>query len=182
VHEYWAPNLWAIYYFLDKVLAILGGFRTKSIYALNPASTPQHAILNTLKVLPDISAGVTILIILSLLVPISAGYLMSKKKVSFAQLVCMSGLVFFLFGFHVHEKAISPYIHLLFVFAPWATGLNAAVFVNIVNLIPLLIKPAEKTFSIVTCLLWLAIWEHLDMHKKDKIVEAQNKLLHHFSW
>lgn len=39
-----------------------------------------------------------------------------NKKIDVLKVVIINGLVFFMFGYHVHEKAITPYIHLLFVF------------------------------------------------------------------
>lgn len=33
IHEYWAPNFWALYYFLDKILFAIG-LRTHSIYVV----------------------------------------------------------------------------------------------------------------------------------------------------
>lgn len=141
VHEYWAPNFWALYYFLDKFLALIG-LKGRAIYQLTEATNHQAAALNSLKVLPDISASITICIIFITLIPIVILFFITKKKVNFTQLVCLTGLLFFLFGFHVHEKAIAPYINLLFIFNPWTFCLNAAVLVNIVNLLPLLIQPA----------------------------------------
>lgn len=39
-----------------------------------------------------------------------------NKKINVLKVVIINGLVFFMFGYHVHEKAITPYIHLFFVF------------------------------------------------------------------
>ena len=78
--------------------------------------------------------------------------------------------MFFTFGFHVHEKAITPYIHLMFVFLHDPTSdqqsskggqlLNSAVFINVVNLLPLLIDDNEKVLRILLPLVWLAVWEY----------------------
>jgi hypothetical protein len=94
---------------------------------------------NKLKVLPEISPKITVIIILSLLTPIIISYFLSGKKIKFVKLVAICGLVFFMFGFHVHEKAIVPYLNILFMFSSQTICLNAAIFVNIVNLIPLLV-------------------------------------------
>lgn len=83
----------------------------------------------------------TIIIILALLAPIIISYFYTKKQINFTKLVALSGFIFFMFGFHVHEKAIVPYINLLFLFADHTYYLNAATFVSIVNLVPLLIEP-----------------------------------------
>lgn len=115
----------------------------------------------TLKFLPEVTPLVTISIILIVLLPVlyracrislnrSAN---STNESSFPLLVGICGLIFFIFGFHVHEKAITSYISLLLLFCPNIRLLNAATFVNIVNLLPLLIDPAERTLSILFCLL-----------------------------
>ena len=85
-----------------------------------------------------------------------------KKKTGFEMLVFLCGCTFFLFGYHVHEKAITPYIGLLMVFLKKEEEkfhlLDCAVLVNIINLLPLLIDPNEKLLRLVVPLLWIAIW------------------------
>jgi hypothetical protein len=39
-----------------------------------------------------------------------------KKEVNISSMLVISGLCFFFFGYHVHEKAITPYNHLLFIY------------------------------------------------------------------
>lgn len=36
VHQYWAPNFWAIYYFIDKFLVLLGLKKQEIFTVLNP--------------------------------------------------------------------------------------------------------------------------------------------------
>jgi hypothetical protein len=64
-----------------------------------------------------------------------------------------------MFGYHVHEKAITPYIGLLLVFAQDREKyyIDSAIFINILNLLPLLIGPNEKMLRLILPLLWIAI-------------------------
>lgn len=153
IHHYWAPNFWALYYFIDKILKAVN-FRAGVIYEL----PHEGSTVNILRVLPSISPGTTVAIILALLFPIILAYMISRRKVNFVQLASVCGLVFFMFGFHVHEKAIVPYLNILFLFCKSTPYLNTAVFVNIVNLIPLIIEPKEKSLCLIICLIWVSVW------------------------
>jgi alpha-1,3-glucosyltransferase len=147
VHEYWAPNFWALYCGADKILAVVV-----------PRIFPNQVMGRAgLKILPDISPIITILIILVLLIPLMV--VAWRKNTSFPLLVVVCGLVFFTFGFHVHEKAITPYLNLLFLFAPDVGYLQPTMWLNFINLVPLLIKPAEKLLSFLMSLLSLWMWK-----------------------
>jgi len=104
----------------------------------------------------------TTLIILAVTLPLLIFYF-RRKNMNFDVLVFLCGSIFFMFGYHVHEKAIAPYIGLLMVFYSQKQEknnyLDCAVFVNIINLLPLLIAPNEKMFRIVAPFIWIAIWE-----------------------
>lgn len=43
-------------------------------------------------------------------------YIIKSKKIDSLKIILVNGLIFFIFGYHVHEKAITPYIHLFYVF------------------------------------------------------------------
>lgn len=141
----------------------------------------MHAV-NNLKILPEILPSTTIIIILCFLVPIIAAFLLTKKQVSFSKLVSVCGFIFFMFGFHVHEKAIVPYVNLLFLFETEISCINAAIFVNIVNLIPLLIQPKEKSLSLIMCLIWIAVWNYIDKAKRQKMRKAQENFIKQVSF
>jgi hypothetical protein len=86
--------------------------------------------------------------------------------VKFSRLVFICGCLFFLFGFHVHEKAITPYIGLLLVFLDDKDFKNdnlyisPAIFINIINLLPLLINSNEKLLRMFLPLAWIVLWDY----------------------
>jgi alpha-1,3-glucosyltransferase len=116
IHDYWAPNFWAFYFFADKIIS----FGLKIVFKYEPsleiqAINSSHKALNTLKVLPEPSANMTLLLIILCLVPLII-HSIKAKKLNGLKIILINGLVFFMFGYHVHEKAISPYLHLCYVF------------------------------------------------------------------
>lgn len=144
VHAYWAPNFWAIYYFFDRILAGIGMPQRPAELGVPYSSS--------LKVLPNVSAGVTLLIILLVSLPAYVNtYLKSlraekqalpststnTKSEAFIRPLILSGLLFFYFGYHAHEKAITIYINLALLY--YGNSLWPDVLINSVNLLPLLI-------------------------------------------
>lgn len=139
IHDYWAPNFWALYYFIDKSLSlVLSRFHSETI------SMQEVDELHSLKVLPSVAPGVTTLLVIAATLPLLVVYFRTKH-IKFEWMVFLCGCTFFLFGYHVHEKAITPYICMLLVFLKESEEkrslVDCAVFVNIVNLLPLLIGP-----------------------------------------
>jgi hypothetical protein len=57
--------------------------------------------LNSLKILPEPSANITLIIILLSLIPLII-YIFKIKKINILDLILVNGLVFFMFGYHVH--------------------------------------------------------------------------------
>ena len=78
----------------------------------------------------------TILIIVIFLIPLII-YVMKRKEINILNVILINGLLFFIFGYHVHEKAITPYLHLVYVFimAPFFNKENTRLItVNRINL------------------------------------------------
>ncbi|XP_015930269.1 dolichyl pyrophosphate Glc1Man9GlcNAc2 alpha-1,3-glucosyltransferase [Parasteatoda tepidariorum] len=107
-HSYWAPNVWALYNFADRILSFIA-YRLK-IYSpkeLQTCSTKglvqecEHAIL------PTISSNISLVFTLISLLPMI--WLVWKKPGTpkvFLNSIILCSFGTFLFGYHVHEKAI----------------------------------------------------------------------------
>ena len=129
-HAYWAPNFWAIYNFADVVLAKVLRISEKSGFTSGLVENHQHLVL------PQISPAVTLLFtVVAMLVPLMLLFLkgISQKAkrsknsknaeqqqkaetVRFASGTVLAAYSSFLFGWHVHEKAVLLIIVPLTVF------------------------------------------------------------------
>ncbi|KAF4624878.1 hypothetical protein G7Y89_g13290 [Cudoniella acicularis] len=106
-HAYWAPNIWAIYSFTDRVM----------IYAAPRLGLPvnQDAINSVTRglvgdtsfaVLPEITARMTFVLTLFFQVIPLIKLFFDPTWDTFIGAVTLCGYASFLFGWHVHEKAI----------------------------------------------------------------------------
>nr|XP_022319221.1 probable dolichyl pyrophosphate Glc1Man9GlcNAc2 alpha-1,3-glucosyltransferase isoform X1 [Crassostrea virginica]XP_022319426.1 probable dolichyl pyrophosphate Glc1Man9GlcNAc2 alpha-1,3-glucosyltransferase isoform X1 [Crassostrea virginica] len=158
-HAYWAPNFWALYNFVDKVLSVVGtrmGWTKGSPGAVMTGGLVQefHHV-----VLPTVPPIVTLLATVLSILPIMY-YLWSKSKgpEDFVRAVVLCGFGSYLFGWHVHEKAI------LIVILPLCLLVlnkreDASIFLILsttghYSLFPLLFTPAETTTKILLMLLY----------------------------
>ncbi|XP_017030615.1 probable dolichyl pyrophosphate Glc1Man9GlcNAc2 alpha-1,3-glucosyltransferase [Drosophila kikkawai] len=101
-HAYWAPNFWALYNAADKVAASL--MRV-------PGGATSSGLVQEVKhsVLPTITPPMTFILTLVFMLPILVKLFRSSKKQSplvFLRSVILCSCSSFVFGWHVHEKAI----------------------------------------------------------------------------
>uniref|UniRef100_A0A182QQX6 Alpha-1,3-glucosyltransferase n=1 Tax=Anopheles farauti TaxID=69004 RepID=A0A182QQX6_9DIPT len=145
-HAYWAPNFWALYNTADKALAVALKRPTASSATGGLVQTFDHAVL------PSITPAVTFALTALAMLPTVVKLWTLKSTTSpvalgrcFVRAIVLCGCTSFLFGWHVHEKAI------LMVLVPLtllATGSQHdarwTVFLGVVahySLFPLLFKP-----------------------------------------
>lgn len=139
-HAYWAPNFWALYNFSDKILSILFGVKTTS-------SSTTSGLVQTFDhiILPSISPLMTFLLTFVTIIPCIlklATVKVTHKDVQsklFVQTIVLCAGSSFLFGWHVHEKAI-----LLITIPMSLIGGKMSKFIEIVgfySLFPLLFNP-----------------------------------------
>ena len=108
-HAYWAPNFWALYNVADKGLAVAGkrlGYldNLESATASMTGGLVQdisHAVLPSVP--PFATAVVTLLAILPAVVKL---WLSPHSLTSFLRALTICAWSSFMFGWHVHEKAI----------------------------------------------------------------------------
>ncbi|CAF0770941.1 unnamed protein product [Adineta ricciae] len=106
-HAYWAPNIWALYNVFDKVLAIVGRythiFRVRSVSVSMTSGLVQDI---EHQVLPSITPGMTFILTFIFMIPSLIRLFFRCSKRTFLETIILCALTSFLFGWHVHEKAI----------------------------------------------------------------------------
>ncbi|KAJ2365337.1 glycosyl transferase [Coemansia sp. RSA 2607] len=113
-HAYWAPNFWALYSFADRVLIVASRIAPNllpnlSVNAAAIASTTRGLVGDSaFAILPDVAPLLTFILTLVAQIPGCYILLSSRRRspTRFVQSVVLCAYASFLFGWHVHEKAI----------------------------------------------------------------------------
>ncbi|KAJ2533881.1 glycosyl transferase [Coemansia sp. RSA 1935] len=99
-HAFWAPNFWALYVFTDRILSITG--------ASQLASSTRGRVGDTrFAILPNVTPLFTFVATLVAMAP--ALLVLMRRNLRpehFVQSLVLCALASFMFGWHVHEKAI----------------------------------------------------------------------------
>ncbi|XP_041357534.1 probable dolichyl pyrophosphate Glc1Man9GlcNAc2 alpha-1,3-glucosyltransferase isoform X2 [Gigantopelta aegis] len=106
-HAYWAPNIWALYNVADKA-ATVAGVRMKLLNSTSTASMTGGLVqVFNHTVLPSISPQVTVVFTAAAMLPsLIHLWFNTKGPQSLVRCIVLCGLASFIFGWHVHEKAI----------------------------------------------------------------------------
>ncbi|KAF3705491.1 putative dolichyl pyrophosphate Glc1Man9GlcNAc2 alpha-1,3-glucosyltransferase [Channa argus] len=180
-HAYWAPNIWALYNVLDKSLAMLG----VQLRLLKEADLPRASMTGGLvqefqhSVLPSISPPITFLCtLLSILPAVASIWLRPQGARGFLRCLVLCALGSFMFGWHVHEKAILIPILPLSILAVESRE-DARTFLLLTttghySLFPLLFTPAELPIKVVLMLVF-TIYSFCALRK---LYSGQGSLLH----
>nr|XP_015831957.2 probable dolichyl pyrophosphate Glc1Man9GlcNAc2 alpha-1,3-glucosyltransferase [Nothobranchius furzeri] len=160
-HAYWAPNIWALYNILDKVLVVLG-VRLK---LLQEAELPRASMTGGLvqefqhSVLPSISPATTLFCtLLSILPAVVSIWRRPRGARGFLRCLLLCALGSFMFGWHVHEKAVLLVILPLSILAVESRE-DAGIFLLLsttghYSLFPLLHTPAELLIKVCLMLMF----------------------------
>ncbi|KAF2879822.1 hypothetical protein ILUMI_26349 [Ignelater luminosus] len=106
-HAYWAPNIWAIYNVVDKAAIVAG--KTIGLNINNTLATMTGGLVQEVShtVLPDIKPFLTIVLTATAMLPaLYKLWSSGSNALNFVRCLVICGLTSFLFGWHVHEKAI----------------------------------------------------------------------------
>ncbi|KAK0621335.1 dolichyl glycosyltransferase [Bombardia bombarda] len=162
-HAYWAPNVWAIYSFLDRVLIVLAPRAGLAVRADALQSVTRGLVGDTaFAVLPDIAPRVCFaLTVLFQTIPLVKLFAQPTWD-NFIGAVTLCGYASFLFGWHVHEKAI------LLVIIPFSlialkdrrhlSAFRPLAVAGHVSLFPLLFTPSEFPVKTAYTIFWLILF------------------------
>lgn len=160
-HAYWAPNVWALYSAADKALAALG-VRLK---LLEEAELPRASMTGGLvqefqhAVLPSISPSVTLVCtLLSILPALASIWRRPRGGRGFLRCLLLCALASFMFGWHVHEKAVLMAVLPLSILAVESRE-DAGIFLVLTttghySLFPLIFTAAELPIKVCLMLIF----------------------------
>ncbi|KAL0993744.1 hypothetical protein UPYG_G00113060 [Umbra pygmaea] len=160
-HAYWAPNFWALYNVVDKALSMLG-VRLKLLDVTNlPKASMTGGLVQEFQhsVLPSISPSVTLMCTLvSVLPAVLRIWCRPCGARGFLRCLVLCALASFMFGWHVHEKAILMAILPLSILAVESRE-DAGIFLMLAttghySLFPLLFTAAELPTKVLLMLLF----------------------------
>ncbi|KAL2271615.1 hypothetical protein VTJ83DRAFT_986 [Remersonia thermophila] len=164
-HAYWAPNVWAMYSFLDRVLIVLAPRLGLPVKASALNSVTRGLVGDTsFAVLPDVTPRVCFALTLAFqAIPLAR--LFFRKTIAwedFIGAVTLCGYASFLFGWHVHEKAvllvIIPFSLIALKDRRYLGAFRPLAVAGHVSLFPLLFTPAEFPIKTVYTLFWLLLF------------------------
>ncbi|XP_057677322.1 probable dolichyl pyrophosphate Glc1Man9GlcNAc2 alpha-1,3-glucosyltransferase isoform X2 [Corythoichthys intestinalis] len=160
-HAYWAPNAWALYNVLDKSLTTLF-VRLKLV---NETMLPRASMTGGLvqefshSVLPSVTPFATLLCtLLSMLPALASIWQRPRGARGFLRCLLLCALASFMFGWHVHEKAVLIAVLPLSLLAVESRE-DAGIFLLLsttahYSLFPLLFTPAELLIKFALMLIF----------------------------
>ncbi|KAJ3490073.1 hypothetical protein NLI96_g1691 [Meripilus lineatus] len=168
-HAYWAPNFWALLTAGDRVLLkVVQRFGGLRINEAGVASTSRGLVGDTVfAVLPNIKPLHTF----AITILFQSVYLFKLWRLptykSFVAALTLCGYTSYMFGWHVHEKAILLVLVPLSLLAAeshayFRTFMIASV-AGVYSLFPLLFTPAESLIKVLYSIVWaILVFEPLN--------------------
>ena len=175
-HAYWAPNVWAMYSFLDRVLIVLAPYLGLTVDEGALHSVTRGLVGDTsFAVLPDVTARTCFALTLTFQVLPLTKLWMKPTWDNFIVAITLCGYSSFLFGWHVHEKAI------LLVILPFSlialqdrshlASFRPLAVAGHVSLFPLLFTEAEFPVKVVYTVCWLILF----LYAFDRLAPASRR-------
>jgi alpha-1,3-glucosyltransferase len=159
-HAYWAPNVWAMYSFTDRVLIVLAPYLHLPVNHSALHSVTRGLVGDTsFAVLPEITPRMTFLLTLATQLPALGKLFLYPTTANFLPTLTVTAYSSFLFGWHVHEKAILlillPFTLLCLRDRRWLAAYRPLAVAGHVSLFPLLFTHTEFPIKTVYTLFWL---------------------------
>ena len=170
LHAYWAPNFWALYALADKCIATVRAHVSSDGMPSGQTATLTGGLVGeaSFSVLPNISSITTMVLVVLGMFPCTWSLWRHPHPLRFPRAVVVCTLTSFIFGYHVHEKAILMTIVPLAILCcrgedgdtDTDTDIKDFLFLTIVgtfSLFPLLIRKEEYGIKIGLLITYLLI-------------------------
>ena len=162
-HAYWAPNIWALYSFLDRLLIIAAPRLKFEINKEAMNSVTRGLVGDTsFAVLPNITPQQCFGLTLAFQILALTKLWVKPSWDSFVGAITLCGYASFLFGWHVHEKAILlvliPFSLLALRDRSYLASFRPLAVAGHLSLFPLLFTAAEFPIKVAYTVSWLIIF------------------------
>ncbi|PGH02464.1 dolichyl pyrophosphate Glc1Man9GlcNAc2 alpha-1,3-glucosyltransferase [Blastomyces parvus] len=162
-HAYWAPNVWAMYSFVDRLLILVAPSIGLKVDPSALGSVTRGLVGDTsFAVLPEVTKEHTFSLTLFFQLLCLAKLWFQPDWDTFIGAVTLCGYASFLFGWHVHEKAILliiiPFSLLALKDRRYFSAFRPLAVAGHVSLFPLLFTAAEFPVKIVYTIFWLVLF------------------------
>lgn len=159
-HAYWAPNFWAIYNFVDNVFTVVG-MKFNLLSAATCQTTTTRGLVEEYKhcVLPSVTPWVTFMLAgLFMLPSLYSLWTRPNQPWELVRSAILCAFSSFMFGWHVHEKAVLMMIiplSLLVLFRDKEARLYLMLStVGHFSIMPLLFQEAESPTKLLMFVLF----------------------------
>ncbi|EEP80026.1 hypothetical protein UREG_04868 [Uncinocarpus reesii 1704] len=162
-HAYWAPNIWAMYSFVDRVLILVAPRLGLTVKQEALGSVTRGLVGDTsFAILPEVRKEHTFaLTLIFQLLPLCKLWLQPTWD-NFVGSITLCAYAAFLFGWHVHEKAILliilPFSLLALKDLRYLGAFRPLAVAGHVSLFPLLFTAAEFPIKTVYTITWLVLF------------------------
>ncbi|QDZ17780.1 ALG6/ALG8 glycosyltransferase [Chloropicon primus] len=148
-HAYWAPNFWALYSAADKVLVKLARLVPGLALDVEEGNLAGGLVgVAKFGVLPQITPTTTLVLVVLSMAPCLVRTWRNPKPANVLRDVAYVNLCGFMFGYHVHEKAVLHFIIPMAFSAVLSKSLASdyarTSWPAYISLLPLLFRPEEQ--------------------------------------
>jgi alpha-1,3-glucosyltransferase len=162
-HAYWAPNVWAMYSFTDRVLIYLAPYLKLPVKVEALNSVTRGLVGDTsFAVLPEVTPRQTFLLTILTQLPALLKLFLQPSYNNFLGALTLTAYSSFLFGWHVHEKAILlviiPFLLHCLTDRRHLGAFRPLAVAGHVSLFPLLFTTQEFPVKTVYTVLWLVVF------------------------
>ncbi|OJJ88448.1 dolichyl-P-Glc:Glc1Man(9)GlcNAc(2)-PP-dolichol alpha-1,3-glucosyltransferase ALG8 [Aspergillus glaucus CBS 516.65] len=162
-HAYWAPNIWAMYSFTDRLLIQLAPRLGLPVNEAALTSVTRGLVGNTsFAILPEVTKEHTFALTFIFQVLPLIKLWFNPTWDTFVGAVTLCGYASFLFGWHVHEKAvlliIIPFSLIALKDRRYFSAFRPLAVAGHVSLFPLLFTAAEFPIKTVYTIFWLMLF------------------------